>query len=277
MLGIPPVAQFLVYKGQYLSNSKTLGDYSLPAAPRPVKLEYLRRRNKRGVHKPRAADHHEQHPTRDEDGSMAGALSLQAAPLSGNPPPPDMDELESHEATDSDDDSDDSTHEPRAAGAASGNGDTASSGSGSVDDQSGLFVVERDASWDSASSNSSHTDLFQATASQVAAAAPARSVPLLLQGKTARSNATERFGSQWVNEWQPEQVCEEQGDSHRSTVVYFTASAMVAQQLARHFTWKVKGSYTSAVVAQAHSRATARHKETIRQVRMQRRLQQMDE
>jgi hypothetical protein len=44
---------------------------------------------------------------------------------------------------------------------------------------------------------------------------------------------------------------------------------MVAQQLARHFTWKVEGDYASAVVAQAHSRLVRRHKQALKQIQLQ--------
>ena len=260
MLGIPPVAQFLVYKGQYLSNSKTLGDYSLPAAPRPVKLAYRRRRNKRGVQQQALKPTSSAQEDRDdsEDGSLGGALSLQTQ-LEASP----GDDLagldgvisEGGSGSDSDSDSDshsksdsasipiDETGAPVADDAASVSTDGAGHGD--------LFTAARDASWGSQSGDSSGTELPGGTASQRTAAVPQHRVPLLMRQAAAARRGSVKRG--WVNQWHPEQACEEQGDSHRSSVLYFTASAMIAQQLAKHFTWKVQGSYTSAVVALVHS------------------------
>ncbi len=274
VLGIPPVAQFLVYKGQYLSNSKCLGDYAIPAAPRPIKLAYRRRRNKRGVQqaalKPQPS---RKSAAYEEDGAIAGCLSLGASdPLADahTKAPAGRSVASAESGTESDGHTENGEDKPRDTSV-----DAASpgkeEGSGSDSDNSSIsagdiFKAEREATWNSDSDVSS--DLFEDGASQKTASVPEHRIPLL-----ARPAARSR--SVVTDQWVPEQVCEEQGDSHRSTVVYFTASAMVAQQLARHFTWKVEGSFTSAVVAQAHRRETARHKQAVQQVRLQRKLDRL--
>lgn len=131
--------------------------------------------------------------------------------------------------------------------------------------------------------------MIEDAASTFTAAAALDSIPLVAQ-VLARSDSFRRRspstasrtssvaslveGEETGDRWRPEQVHEVQGDAHRSTVLYLTASATVAQQMASFYTWKVDGSYASAFVAAQIRKEEATARQAAKQAELRLRLAQ---
>lgn len=302
-LGIPPHSMFLCFKGKYLRDATSLASHGLPAPPRPPKLTYKvprGRRNKRGVQRQALLSPTRKHEPEEEVGAVQGMLSVggmsrrrrkaHKASLASK----DIEEEEGldglHEVSGAEGSAPEASGQsPSPQGGGSQGGGSSGQDSDSEGSVTGFFQQEDSAS-DSEGSREGTGSYIEDGASVLTAATAPESIPLVARCAAAPSlpfspnplgssfkppsRADMLEGEEEGDRWRPEQVHEQHGDAHRSTVLYLTTSAMVAQQMAKMYTWQVDGSYASAVVAEQVRRDAVNMKAAVRQAQLRSRLQQ---